>query len=84
MKPKWSFAIWPRVRLDEREQTIRDRGFYPVVQRHLMAIFKTGDRSEEVATITAPTLVLHGLMMVWYRLSMANTLRPDSGGRASC
>ena len=25
-----------------------------------MAIFKTGDRSDEVATITAPTLVLHG------------------------
>ncbi|MEK9624862.1 MAG: alpha/beta fold hydrolase [Halieaceae bacterium] len=45
----------------EREQSIRDRGFYPEsMQRHLMAIFKTGDRSEEVATITAPTLVLHG------------------------
>jgi pimeloyl-ACP methyl ester carboxylesterase len=45
----------------EREQSIRARGFYPEsMQRHLMAIFKTGDRSEEVATITAPTLVLHG------------------------
>ena len=45
----------------EREQAIRDRGFYPEsMQRHLMAIFKTGDRSSEVATITAPTLVLHG------------------------
>jgi pimeloyl-ACP methyl ester carboxylesterase len=45
----------------EREQSIRDRGFYPEsMQRHLMAIFKTGDRSEEVATIKAPTLVLHG------------------------
>ena len=29
------------------------------MQRHLMAIFKTGDRSDEVATIAAP-LVLHG------------------------
>ena len=44
-----------------REQAIRDRGFYPEsMQRHLMAIFKTGDRSAEVATIRAPTLVLHG------------------------
>ena len=45
----------------DREQAIRDRGFYPEsMQRHLMAIFKTGDRSSEVATIAAPTLVLHG------------------------
>ena len=45
----------------DREQSIRDRGFYPEsMQRHLMAIFKTGDRSDDVATITAPTLVLHG------------------------
>lgn len=45
----------------DREQSIRDRGFYPEsMQRHLMAIFKTGDRTDEVATIAAPTLVLHG------------------------
>ena len=45
----------------DREQSIRDRGFYPEsMQRHLMAIFKTGDRSNDVATIAAPTLVLHG------------------------
>ena len=45
----------------DREQSIRDRGFYPEsMQRHLMAILKTGDRSDEVATIAAPTLVLHG------------------------
>ena len=25
-----------------------------------MAIFKSGDRTEEVATITSPTLVIHG------------------------
>jgi pimeloyl-ACP methyl ester carboxylesterase len=30
------------------------------MQRHLMAIFKVGDRSAEVATISAPTLVIHG------------------------
>lgn len=46
---------------EERERAIRERGFYPEsMQRHLMAIFKTGDRSAEVATIAAPTLVLHG------------------------
>ena len=45
----------------DREQSIRNRGFYPEsMQRHLMAILKTGDRSDEVATIAAPTLVLHG------------------------
>ncbi len=45
----------------DREQSIRDRGFYPEsMQRHLMAIFKTGDRSDAAATIVAPTLVLHG------------------------
>ena len=45
----------------EREAAIRNRGFYPqTMPRHLMAIFKTGDRSAEVATIEASTLVLHG------------------------
>lgn len=44
-----------------REQRMRDRGFYPEsMERHLMAIFKSGDRTEEVATITSPTLVIHG------------------------
>jgi pimeloyl-ACP methyl ester carboxylesterase len=28
--------------------------------RHLMAVFKVGDRSPEVATIQADTLVMHG------------------------
>ena len=46
---------------EERERSIRELGFYPEsMQRHLMAIFKTGDRSSEVASIKAPTLVLHG------------------------
>lgn len=45
----------------DREQAIRDRGFFPEsMQRHLMAIFKVGDRSAEVATISTPTLVIHG------------------------
>ena len=44
-----------------REQRMRDRGFYPEsMERHLMAIFKSGDRTEEVGTITSPTLVIHG------------------------
>ena len=44
-----------------REQLMRDRGFYPEsMERHLMAIFKSGDRTEEVGSITSPTLVIHG------------------------
>ena len=44
-----------------REKLMRARGFHPEsMERHLMAIFKTGDRTQEVQTITAPTLVLHG------------------------
>ncbi|MDB2480511.1 alpha/beta fold hydrolase [Porticoccaceae bacterium] len=46
----------------EREASIRARGFYPAsMPRHLMAVFKVGDRSAEVATIQADTLVLHGV-----------------------
>lgn len=44
-----------------REQLMRARGFHPEsMERHLMAIFKTGDRTDQVQTIKAPTLVLHG------------------------
>ena len=44
-----------------REELMRARGFHPEsMERHLMAIFNTGDRTQEVQTITAPTLVLHG------------------------
>ena len=47
---------------EEREASIRARGFYPAsMPRHLMAVFKVGDRSAEVATIQADTLVLHGV-----------------------
>lgn len=47
---------------EERGASIRARGFYPAsMPRHLMAVFKVGDRSAEVATIQADTLVLHGV-----------------------
>ena len=47
---------------EEREASIRARGFYPAsMPGHLMAVFKVGDRSAEVATIQADTLVLHGV-----------------------
>ena len=45
----------------ERREAMVARGFYPQsMGRQLMAVFKTGDRSDAVATITAPTLVVHG------------------------
>ena len=45
----------------QRHAAFVKRGFYPEsMPRQMMAIFKTGDRSAEVATISAPTLVLHG------------------------
>lgn len=45
----------------ERRAALVERGFYPdVMGRQMMAVFKTGDRSEEVATISRPTLVIHG------------------------
>lgn len=45
----------------DREQMMRDRGFFPEsMTRHLVAIFRVGDRSVEVANIKAPTLVMHG------------------------
>ena len=45
----------------ERREAMVARGFYPQsMGRQMMAVFKTGDRSDAVATITAPTLVVHG------------------------
>ncbi len=47
---------------EDREARIRARGFYPAsMPRHLMAVFKVGDRSADVATIQADTLVMHGV-----------------------
>ena len=46
---------------EQLSQAMRDRGFYPEsMPRQLMAIYKTGDRSDEVKTIAAKTLVIHG------------------------
>jgi pimeloyl-ACP methyl ester carboxylesterase len=45
----------------ETKARLEHMGFYPdSVPRQLMAILKSGDRSEEVKTISAPTLVIHG------------------------
>ena len=44
-----------------REEAMRNRGFYPEsMERHLMAVFRTGDRTKEVQMIDKPTLVIHG------------------------
>ncbi len=46
----------------ERDAIMRARGFFPdSMPRQLMAIFKSGDRSNDVASIQASTLVLHGV-----------------------
>jgi len=46
----------------QRDAMMRARGFYPEsMPRQLMAIFKSGDRSKDVASIEASTLVLHGI-----------------------
>jgi pimeloyl-ACP methyl ester carboxylesterase len=45
----------------ERDAMMRARGFFPdSMPRQLMAIFKSGDRSDDVASIQASTLVMHG------------------------
>jgi len=44
-----------------REEMMRARGFHPEsMTRQLMAIFKSGDRTHEVGSISRPTLVIHG------------------------
>ena len=50
---------------DETEEETKARlegfGFHmDAIPRQLMAIVKAGDRSDQVKTITAPTLVMHG------------------------
>jgi pimeloyl-ACP methyl ester carboxylesterase len=45
----------------EWDAMMRARGFFPdSMPRQLMAIFKSGDRSEDVASIQTSTLVMHG------------------------
>lgn len=42
-------------------EKLHDRGFYrSAIPRQLMAVVAAGDRSEQVRTISVPTLVLHG------------------------
>ena len=44
-----------------RDKMMRERGFYPEsMPRQMMAIFRAGDRSSDVSTISAKTLVIHG------------------------
>jgi pimeloyl-ACP methyl ester carboxylesterase len=46
---------------NDQVKEMQSIGFHPeAIPRQLMAIMKTGDRSDRVATITVPTLVLHG------------------------
>lgn len=46
---------------EESTERLREIGLYPEsMPRQIMAILKPGDRQIEVATITAPTLVIHG------------------------
>jgi len=46
---------------DETTKRLHKMGFYPdSMPRQIMAILKSGDRSEQVKTISVPTLVLHG------------------------
>jgi pimeloyl-ACP methyl ester carboxylesterase len=46
---------------NDRAKIMSEMGFEPkAIPRQLMAIIKTGDRSQAVATIATPTLVLHG------------------------
>ena len=46
---------------EERAEAMRKRGFnIEAIPRQIMGILITGDRTQEVATITVPTLVLHG------------------------
>jgi pimeloyl-ACP methyl ester carboxylesterase len=48
-------------RLKERAATAYDRAFYPAgAPRQLAAIYASGDRSEALAKVEVPTLVIHG------------------------
>ncbi len=60
-------------RMRERAGRSYDRCFYPAgTARQLMAVLASGDRSGELATIVAPTLVIHG---------EADRLVPTQAGR---
>jgi pimeloyl-ACP methyl ester carboxylesterase len=64
---------WPPGALAARARAEADRAFNPPgVRRQMDAIGASGDRRPELATITAPTMVLHG---------EADPLVPVAGGR---
>jgi pimeloyl-ACP methyl ester carboxylesterase len=64
---------WPPGALRERAAQEVDRAFNPAgVARQMAAIRASGDRRAKVATITAPTVVLHGAV---------DPLVPPEGGR---
>jgi pimeloyl-ACP methyl ester carboxylesterase len=64
---------WPPGALAARAKAEAERGFNPPgVQRQMAAIRASGDRRERLATIKAPTMVLHG---------EADPLVPVIGGR---
>jgi pimeloyl-ACP methyl ester carboxylesterase len=73
------FKVWASQRYFDAELTAElagrsyDRSFYPEgATRQLAAIYASGDRSEQLADVTVPTLVVHGL---------DDTLITPSGGR---
>jgi pimeloyl-ACP methyl ester carboxylesterase len=52
---------WPPGALAERARAEADRGFNPAgVERQMRAVRASGDRRPRLATIKAPTMVLHG------------------------
>lgn len=62
------FAVWGSKRYFDTERAAElagiafDRSFYPDgASRQMAAIFASGDRSESLASVTTPTLVVHGL-----------------------
>ena len=64
---------WPPGALAARAKAEAERGFNPPgVQRQMAAVRASGDRRERLATIKAPTMVLHG---------EADPLVPVIGGR---
>jgi len=64
---------WPPGALAARARAEADRAFNPPgVRRQMDAVGATGDRRARLATITAPTMVLHG---------EADPLVPVAGGR---
>jgi pimeloyl-ACP methyl ester carboxylesterase len=64
---------WPPGALAERARAEADRAFNPAgVQRQMAAVRASGDRRDKLATIRAPTIVLHGV---------DDPLVPIDGGR---